>query len=217
MRPTDIYNKFVVNLYWCAAVIITIIAVFLPKGEDVLWINGHHSPILDEIFKQITNLGQGWIFIPVFIFSLFVRYSLSASILVMAILHGLLCSLAKRVLFPDSPRPTAVLDNSLLHFIPGVEVHAQHSFPSGHTATIFCFAVLTSILIRHRLGSIMLLFVAVAVGYSRIYLLQHFLLDVAAGAIVGISSALLILYAVDRITLPGFWSSSIIRTRLRKT
>lgn len=213
----ETHNQFVVHLYWWAMVAIIMFALFIPKGEDVLWINGHHAPVFDEIFKQLTNLGQGWIFIPVFLFSLFVRYSLSASILLMAVLHGLLCSLAKRVLFPDLLRPAVVLDNGLLYFVPGVDVHAQHSFPSGHTATIFCFAVLVSILIRHRLGSVILLLIAAAVGYSRIYLLQHFLADVAGGAILGVVSAFSVLYIFDRVNFPAFWSSSAMRIRVRKT
>jgi membrane-associated phospholipid phosphatase len=174
----------------------------------------HHNHFLDQFFKSITHLGEGWIFIPVLTMSLFIRYSLSLATMSMMLLHGLICWLCKHVLFAGNfPRPSAQLSHDLLYFVPGVETHAQHSFPSGHTATIFCFAVLAAMMMRHRAGSIVALLVGLVVGYSRIYLLQHFLIDVAAGALIGVGSAFSILYLFDRLQLPG-WSSANVKLAL---
>lgn len=97
-----------------------------------------------------------------------------------------------------------MLDNSLLHFVPNVDVHSFHSFPSGHTATMFCFAVLLSLLLRKRWISIVLLVLAVLVGYSRIYLLQHFLMDVAVGAAVGVIVTWAVWWFFESARLPGW-------------
>ena len=51
---------------------------------------------------------------------------------------------------------------------------------------------------RQRLWVIALPFVALMVGYSRIYLAQHFLNDVTAGILVGIASSWLALIAYRR-------------------
>jgi membrane-associated phospholipid phosphatase len=59
------------------------------------------------------------------------------------------------------------------------------SFPSGHTATAFAFMVVLSLCLKHRLLTVLFSFIALSVGISRIYLLQHFGWDVAIGAAVG--------------------------------
>ena len=100
----------------------------------------------------------------------------------------------KRVAFPDMQRPVAQMDNSLLHFVEGVDVQTLYSFPSGHTATAFAMAITLSLLIKHRGLSVLLITLAVLVGYSRIYLLQHFLIDVTAGAFVGIITSFTVYY-----------------------
>lgn len=51
---------------------------------------------------------------------------------------------------------------------------------------MFCFAFLLSLLIKKRWATVGFLLIALAVGYSRIYLLQHFLVDVAWGAMIGV-------------------------------
>ena len=203
MQSKEQHDRFVIRISWVTIVVLMVASVTIPKGEEVMVINGNHTFFQDELFKLLTRLGEGWFFIPVLIWSFFIRYSLAISIVAMNALVGIVCALAKRVLFSDSfLRPAALIDHQLLYFVPGVEVHTHHSFPSGHTATIFCFAILASLMIRHRTATVTLLILALAVGYSRIYLLQHFLLDVTAGAIIGVSSAFLILYIFDRIALP---------------
>jgi undecaprenyl-diphosphatase len=67
------------------------------------------------------------------------------------------------------------------------------SFPSGHTATAFAAAAVVGAIyprLRWPLYS-----VAALVGLSRIYLGVHFALDVAAGAILGLSIGLGLVWA----------------------
>lgn len=210
------HTRFVVTIFWWAIILLSAITVAIPKGNDVLWVNGNHTLWLDDFFKLITHLGEGWIFISVLLFSLFIRFSLSVSILAMAALHGLICAFAKRVLFSNGfLRPAAIIDHQFLYFVPGVDVHSYHSFPSGHAATIFCFAVVASLIIRNRTATVFFLLIAIATGYSRIYLLQHFLMDVTAGALIGVSSALFVMYLFDRIQLPS-WSSRGLQLSIKK-
>jgi undecaprenyl-diphosphatase len=72
---------------------------------------------------------------------------------------------------------------------PGLEpvgvVPASASFPSGHAATAFAAAVAVA-LVYPRLGR-PLLALAVVVALSRIYLGVHYVLDVAAGTLLGIA------------------------------
>ena len=78
--------------------------------------------------------------------------------------------------------------------------------------TIFCAAFLLSIVLRNRVLAILLLMVALLVGYSRIYLLQHFLMDVAGGALIGTGSAYAMWLIFSRMKKPE-WMSRKIRLR----
>jgi membrane-associated phospholipid phosphatase len=73
-----------------------------------------------------------------------------------------------------------------MHTVKGVTMHQLSSFPSGHTATAFTIFLLT-IYIFDRTKMILIgLLYAMLCGYSRIYLGQHFPMDVGGGIIVAI-------------------------------
>lgn len=173
------------RMYSFVLVGLCVTAMVVHKGTDVLFINGAHNPWMDEFFKNITSLGEGLIFVPIFIATLFIRFQYSVACALTLISHALASTLFKQVIFADMPRPRSVLSANLLHFIPGVEVHGTHSFPSGHTMTAFGAAIFMALLSRNTFIGAMTLCFALLVGYSRIYLVQHFLMDVAAGALIG--------------------------------
>lgn len=185
MQNTDRFQRFL--LLTCGGVLLSVLlaAIIIPKGNDVLWINGNHSEFSDRLFTFITYGGDGKIFIPLIVILLFVRFSHALVALSAWAGHGLICSFMKRVVFPGMLRPTGTIDNDLLYFVPGVDVHANYSFPSGHTATAFCFAVLLALLLRRRSVFFIVITFALLVAYSRVYLLQHFLIDVVGGAFIG--------------------------------
>lgn len=179
------------TLVFCAsAITLLIIALYMPYGADVLAINGAHNPWLDEFFKALTELGNGLILVPLFITALFIQFRLAAIVAAAGALHGILSAILKKVVFSGMPRPKAVLDNDLLHFVQGVSVHTTNSFPSGHTATAFVlFFLLCHFFSKKMEGVIAMIAMAVLVGISRVYLAQHFLIDVACGALLGTFSA----------------------------
>jgi membrane-associated phospholipid phosphatase len=179
------FSDRVYRIYSIALLVFFILSICIEKGNDILLINGNHSLFFDALFKAITNLGDGIIFLPTIAILLFVRYQYAIIAAALALFHGLLISIFKRLLFPGMPRPKAYMDNDLLHFVDGVTVHSANSFPSGHTATAFCFALFVAYLCKNKWITIGSLLMATLVGYSRVYLAQHFLIDVAAGAMVG--------------------------------
>jgi membrane-associated phospholipid phosphatase len=70
----------------------------------------------------------------------------------------------------------------------------ERSFPSGHTCTAFClFCFLAFILTpRYKWLGLVFFILAMAVGYSRIYLAAHFFLDVYVGSIIGVIFTILV-------------------------
>jgi membrane-associated phospholipid phosphatase len=207
-------SNFTCRLFLVFAFLLITIALSIPKQEGVLWINQHHFTWLDQLMVLITTLGAGLLFLPLLVAMLFVRFRYAILTLTVWVGHGILCAVLKRGLFGHLKRPKELIDNSLLHFVPGVEVHSHFSFPSGHTATIFCFAFLLSLFVKNTMATIGLLLIALAVGYSRVYLLQHFLVDVAAGAVIGVVTTYLLWRYFETSQFPS-WMNNRLEVNLR--
>lgn len=180
-------DRFSETLFYYLVVIsfFYVLNLFNIKGQEVILINGLHNQSLDVFFRTITEFGNGILFAPLILLIAFRSYRMALMGIAVWATHGLLCLILKRFLFSGFKRPAALLDNTLLHFVDGVNVHHHYSFPSGHTATIFCLAVFVALVYKNRLLAFSMMLLAVVVGCSRIYLLQHFLEDVLAGAAVG--------------------------------
>ncbi|WP_333820661.1 phosphatase PAP2 family protein [Ohtaekwangia sp.] len=208
-------NISIARLYLVILLLLFTSAILIDKGDDVLWINGHHSPWLDLFFRTITNLGDGAIFVPIIILALFIRFRYAIIGLIASIAHGLIVSLFKHVFFPGMERPKNFLHNDLLYFVPGVEVHGTNSFPSGHTATAFCAALFLAFITRNKVIGTFTLLLAFLVGYSRIYLAQHFLVDVAAGAIIGCFTTYIVWQIMELSNTPTWMNRRLTISRLK--
>jgi membrane-associated phospholipid phosphatase len=172
------------------------------KGTLELFVNSLHTPFLDFFFKNWTWLGDGWFFALINVVLLFIslRYGLAA--LVAILLQTFVVQYLKLDLYHEEPRPItffktfSFIDVSKLNFVEGVDVLQWNSFPSGHTATAFCWATfLALVVLKEKTGlqyviQLGLFAAACFVALSRIYLLQHFLLDTLVGALIGSSLAL---------------------------
>ena len=203
------------NIYCLVLFFLFIASIIFSKGQDVLFINGKNNLFFDQFFPLITNLGDGVIFVLIILATLFIRFQYTTVAVSVLVAHGILVSLFKRILFSDLDRPRNYLDNNLLHFVKGVTVHSNHSFPSGHTTTAFCAALLIALISKNKTIGIITLVIALLVGYSRIYLLQHFLIDVAAGAIIGCFTTYLIWQIMEANQKPG-WMNKQLRISFKQ-
>jgi len=79
---------------------------------------------------------------------------------------------------------------------PLIAIPHSDSFPSGHTATSFACATVLAVLVPRAAPAFYVL--ALAIGYSRIYIGVHWPLDVVGGAVVGVATALLLLAIARR-------------------
>lgn len=168
-----------------------------PKGELELLINKYHSPGLDFLFKYITHLGDGSLLAVLLVGFLFYNYYLSILAAFSIILQSVIVSLFKRLIFKGLERPLAFFGEDVhLNFVDGVDVHSSNTFPSGHTATAFAIFALLFIAFNNRqlIFALLPFILAFLVGLSRVYLLQHFVVDAYFGAIFGLISVIFGLY-----------------------
>jgi len=185
-----------------ATIIFLYPVLFLSKGELELLINQNHSPILDVFFKYITHLGDGSLLAILLVVLLFYNYSSAILTTFTIVLQSIFVSIFKRWIFKGLERPLAFFGDEIsLNFVEGVNVHSSNTFPSGHTATGFALFALVFIVINNRgvIISTLLFFLAFCVGFSRVYLLQHFVIDVYFGAIFGLISVVIALIFMEKI------------------
>lgn len=171
------------------------VALFLllyGKERSFLVINQHNSPSFDYVFQYWTYLGDGLIWIPLFVYVIVLRRDYLVAVFGSLIICTVLTQFLKRVVFPEDFRPIVVLTDKV-RTIPGYFMNRTHSFPSGHTSTAFTLALLMAFIVRGNFWVFFFPLVAFFVGYSRVYLAQHFVTDVFAGILVGIVSSYLAL------------------------
>jgi membrane-associated phospholipid phosphatase len=100
-------------------------------------------------------------------------------------------------LYFDIPRPPATIDRNLI-FVIGPSLY-RHSFPSGHTVTIFALAGILMFYFRSFLSRLGMILLAFLVGISRIAVGVHWPADVLAGAALGIVCAMTGVFIVTKL------------------
>lgn len=176
--------------YLVILVIGSVVYLMGDHGDAVLWANAHHGPVLNPLFKWITYLGDGYFFAIITLLFLILKRRIGLIMLLMGLAQTVVSFFLKRIVFKGQPRPKTYFENIeqvSLHFVEGVKVHGYHSFPSGHTLTAFALATFLACYFQRPIISLLLLIAACMAGFSRVYLAQHFLIDVCAGSLLGIA------------------------------
>ncbi len=159
-------------------------------GDDIFFFSERRSAFGDLFFRWFTKMGEAWIYFPVLFYLLFQRYRY-AIVIPMIGLTVTCFSYAFKAFFGQD-RPMAFLSKQglfdLVQTVQGVELHSgATSFPSGHTTSAFALFTFVALCLPYKRAVAALLFaIAFLTGISRIYLVQHFLKDVYAGAILGL-------------------------------
>ena len=190
--------------FWMLVMLLALITILsIGSNEFSIRVNNQNTIFFDYFFKYITFLGDG---VLLYIFSLLLFFldrqwallsiiSLSFTTIIVQVL--------KRVLFSDIYRPSRFFKNLIeegsWHVIDGVELYDRFSFPSGHTALSFCFLFIICYYLKSNFWAFFLIITAFLVGFSRIYLTQHFLIDVWFGSLIGSFISLLIVTFFDKL------------------
>jgi len=175
-------------VFWLA--LLALVALF-PRGTIELSINRLSHPFLDSFFLCITFMGNGWFAAGLVLLFLFVDYRKAAVLLLTLLVVVVLTNIFKRFIFLQHMRPMWHFSFIEYHRVLfDAPIHYLRSFPSGHTMTIFAMTVFFSLEIKKRSIDALLILLAILVSFSRIYLLQHYLVDVLWGALLGVFSGI---------------------------
>jgi undecaprenyl-diphosphatase len=160
--------------------------------------NGLENPFFDFLMPAITNFGSfiamGIICVVLYIFGGENTRKVALLGLAALLLANVAVYLLKIIV--AEPRPFNVLS----HVDLLVSESEIYSFPSGHSASSFAVMIVIGLKYRlhikgkaYRLLYPLLAFAA-SIAFSRVYIGVHYPLDVVFGAIVGILSAVLVIY-----------------------
>ena len=189
----DRFSKNLTSYHWLLWGFLFLLGIlFLAIFQNSIFsiiINSSHNNFLDQFFKYITFLGDGRFVFLIALIYLFANKKYGISILISLIINTILIQVLKSVVFSNRFRPSFYFKNLIAdgswNMIDGVELYEKFSFPSGHTASIFCLCMSICIFMKKKYFPLLLVLLAYIVGFSRIYLSQHFLIDVLAGALIG--------------------------------
>ena len=174
--------------------------MFIEQGDSIFFFSSHRSPLGDQFFIYGSHLGEaaGYVFILILMLTVAYRYVFTLPVLAIVVT---LVSFYTKDFFAHL-RPGNYYDHlgilDQINTIDGVILNmGANSFPSGHTMSGFALYAFAAFCMPNKKSWTVLFFsIALIVGISRIYLVQHFFKDVYLGAIMGVAIAI-ILYLVQ--------------------
>lgn len=203
------------------ALVLGILLLIIPKAELHLLLCQRHTPSLDTIVPIFTNLVD-WLPYLVVVLLLFYRAGWATFLASNLLLTTLIVQPIKHIV--HAPRPLTWFavncPDISLPLVEGVKMNHWLSFPSGHTTTFFAlFFCLSIILCAENIKGKYILsficFLCAAFGaYTRIYLSQHFALDIFAGMLIAVLSTILLYYfLVLKTKNTQFWAWNLQKLR----
>jgi membrane-associated phospholipid phosphatase len=149
-------------------------------------VNAIHNTSADLIAPYITAAGAG---LTVVILSAIIALFNYRKAFLLATSYGVTAIIAQIIKhLINAPRPKLYFTDQLdkIYFVEGVEIYSHNSFPSGHTVTAFSAAVVLTYLAKNKNWGVLFLLAAITIGYSRMYLSEHFFEDVTVGSVLGV-------------------------------
>lgn len=203
------------------ALVLGIALLITPKAELHLALCQPHTTGLDTIIPIITNLVD-WLPYLCVILLLFYRAGWATFLASNLLLSTVIVQPIKHIVC--APRPLTWFAENMpdvtLPLVEGVRMNHWLSFPSGHTTTFFVlFYSLSIILYAENVTGKMILsflcFLCASFGaYTRIYLSQHFALDIFAGILIAVLSTLsLYFFLVKKTKDTQFWGWNVQKLR----
>lgn len=145
-------------------------------------------------------MGDGTMALLITIMLLAVKYRYALIVGLSNILSSIITQVLKQTVFSDELRPKKYFEGIHdLYLVPGVENHLYYSFPSGHATCAFSLYLALSFIVKNKSFKILFFTLALLVGYSRIYLSQHFLGDVYVGSLIGVGTTILVYGYIQKI------------------
>ena len=203
------------------ALVLSIAILVVPKAELHLALCQPHTRFLDALVPVFTDLVD-WLPYLCVVLLLFYRAGWATFLASNLLLSTLIVQPIKHLV--HAPRPLTWFAENMpdvtLPLVEGVRMNQWLSFPSGHTTTFFVLFYSLSIIlcaenVKGKTILSILCFLCASFGaYTRIYLSQHFALDIFAGILIAVFSTLVLYYfLVLKTRNTQFWDWRVQKLR----
>lgn len=212
-------NRWFFLPYFVFLIICATLLFSFSKTELHILLNKVHSPFFDVFFKYATHLGDGTMIAFLGVVFLFIKYRYLFTFLLGSLSAAIVVNLFKKVVFTEMYRPAKyfeMFETYKLHLVEGVNQHSLQSFPSGHTASAFSVFLMLALITKNRWGKLALFFAAVVVAYSRVYISQHFVIDITVGSIISVLLMVLSFFWVEKWEKPWLNNSVLTKANFSK-
>jgi len=199
-QAPNLYQK-ARNLTILGALLLIGLSAFFGRIPVFLFLNTDGGAFMDQFFKWATWGAEGWVWIPYLSVVVVLFKKDFKLILLNFLLSTLITQISKHIIWDNINRPiVSGIPLNEIHTVPGLVTHAYNSFPSGHTATAFTLFLLTVYLFPRKWVFVIGTLYALVCAYSRVYLGQHFPMDLGGGMLVGVLSMQLSMLIHQKIT-----------------
>ena len=203
------------------ALVLGIVLFLMPKAELHLALCQPHTRFLDTLVPVFTDLVD-WLPYLCVVLLLFYRAGWATFLASNLLLSTLIVQPIKHLV--HAPRPLTWFAENMpdvtLPLVEGVRMNHWLSFPSGHTTTFFVLFFSLSIIlcaenVKGKTILSILCFLCASFGaYTRIYLSQHFALDIFAGILIAVFSTLILyFFLVKKTKNTQFWDWRVQKLR----
>lgn len=197
-----------ISVQFLVLAILSVILINYDKTELQLIANSYYSTFFDFVFYILTHSVEFWGCVVIYVLiAIFKSYKYAIIGLLTYASAGLVTQILKRNLFPEFKGPTVNIEN--LRLIPDFfeyEQASNFSFPSGHTTVAFALFLFLTLIVKNKKWGILFAALACAVAYSRVYLSQHYFIDIYVGSLVGTIVTLFSFYGFNKIKF-GNWGN----------
>ena len=176
-------------------VVLTYVFLF-DRLDQMSLINSFNSSGADFLFKIISSGAE--ITIPILLLGYLIwkKSNFLKSYVISYIFSTVIVQFLKLVVFKDALRPLAYFKGQghAWHLVQNLLINEDNSMPSGHTSAAWFVCFWISLVAQKPFLTVLIIFYAMLVAYSRVYLFQHFPVDTAVGAMIGTGVSLLVYY-----------------------
>lgn len=169
----------------------------LPYGEEILFLNDLRFEPFNTLFRIITGLGEPYMWVIAVAYYLVRNRRMAVPVIAAGLLVIPVSYIVKDKAGTDRPYThfQNIGKSDQVVVVPGVALNrGKTSFPSGHTMSAFGLYCMLALLSAGKNRDLLLTLAVLSVltGVSRIFLVQHFLIDVIGGAILGMMISTLV-------------------------
>ena len=159
-------------------------------------------PLINAFYKYFTHVGDGIVAAGLAIVIMFYNAKRGQYILLAYVFGGITSSIIKYSFNYVRPFHYFVYyrKHYELNLVEGVDMLGERSFPSGHSITAFAVFSALAFSTENKWAKLGFFVVALNAAFSRMYLSQHWLVDVFVGSLVGITFAILLYFVFYKST-----------------